>query len=78
MLDLSKILTLLLCVDVDMKRIFSFLKILIAVFIIYNIRYLFQYVYFVFAVVVFIIMSFFILKELNTITIESCDQFNTS
>jgi len=78
MLDLSKILTLLLCVDVDMKRIFSFLKILIAVFIIYNIRYLFQYVYFVFAVVVFIIMSFFILKELNTINIETCDQFNTS
>ena len=77
-LDFSKILTLLFCVDVDMKRIFSFLKILIAIFILYNINKLFPFIYFVFAVVVFIIMTFFILKQLNTITIESCDQFNTT
>lgn len=77
-LDFSKILTLLFCVDVDMKRIFSFLKILIAIFILYNIHKLFPFIYFVFAVVVFIIMTFFILKQLNTITIESCDQFNTT
>ena len=77
-LDFSKILTLLLCVNVDMKRIFSFLKILVAVFILYNINKLFPFIYFVFAVVVFIIMTFFILKQLNTITIESCDQFNTT
>lgn len=75
LLDFSKILTLLLCVNVDMGRIFSFLKILVAIFILYNIRNLFQYVYFVFGVVVFIIMTFFILKELNTIKIESCEQF---
>ena len=74
-LDLSKILTLLVCVNVDMSRIHSLLKILVAIFILYNIRALFEYIYFVFGIIVFIIMTFFILKELNTIKIESCDQF---
>lgn len=77
-LDFSKILTLLLCVNVDMNRIFTLLKILVALFILYNIHILFPFIYFVFAVVVFIIMSFFILKQFNTIKIESCDQFNTT
>lgn len=74
-LDLSKILTLLVCVNVDMSRIHSLLKIVVAIFILYNIRALFEYIYFVFGIVVFIIMTFFILKDLNTIKIESCDQF---
>lgn len=74
-LDLSKILTLLVCVNVDMRRIHSLLKIVVAIFILYNIRSLFDYIYFVFGVVVFIIMTFFIMVQLNTIKIESCEQF---
>jgi hypothetical protein len=75
-LDLSKILTLLMCFNIDMRRIHSLLKIVVAIFILYNIRGLFDYIYFVFGVVVFIIMTFFILVQLNTIKIESCEQFN--
>lgn len=65
MLQINKILSFLMCESVDMKRIFSAMKILVAIFILYNIQQLFPFIYVVFGVVVFTIMVFIIIKQLH-------------
>ena len=69
----DKIFHKLYCPDIEIKKIYFALKIIIALLIVYNIYKLFSTIYFAFAVVVFIIMIRLLLKNYNLELNYSCN-----
>ena len=73
--NIKEIFHKLYCADVDTKKIYMALKILIAFIIVYNIYKLFSIIYFFFALVVFVIMVILLLKKQTNIDIDySCEK----
>lgn len=72
--NMNAIFKKLYCADVDTKKIYLALKILIGIIIVYNIYKLFSIIYFFFAFIVFIIMVVLLLKKLGNIEMDlSCE-----
>lgn len=72
--NINEIFKKIYCADVDTKKIYVALKILIGFIIVYNIYKLFSMVYFFFALIVFVIMIILLLKKQSNIDMEfSCE-----